>query len=117
MIIPKARFLRQSYLKNISQSQNLAQRESFQITNDIVSALRQTETHKLGSFVYAGLKEKYPLLSSGAFEEYLTEIKNRFEDAGYKVEYAFANNGLSFHIDWRSEEISDKSESLPSPQP
>ncbi|HAK36451.1 MAG TPA: hypothetical protein DCM44_19330 [Pantoea sp.] len=114
MIIPKARFLRQCYLKNLSQSQHLAQRESFKITNDIVNALRQPETHKLGSFVYAGLKEKYPLLSSGAFEEYLTEIKNRFEDAGYKVEYAFANNGLSFHIDWRSEEISqeitDKSE-------
>lgn len=106
MIIPKARFLRQSYLKNISQSQKLAQRESFQITNDIVNALRQPETHKLGSFVYVGIKEKYPLLSSGAFEGFLTEIRNRFEDAGYKVEYEFGNNGVSFHIDWRSEEIS-----------
>lgn len=106
MIIPKARFLRQSWLKNISQSQKLAQRESFQITHDIVNALRQPETHKLGSFIYVCLKEKYPLLASGAFEEFLAEIKNRFEDAGYKMEYLFANNGLSFHLDWRSEEIS-----------
>lgn len=108
MIIPKARFLRQCYLKNLSQSQNIAQRESFRITNDIVNALRQPEKHKLGSFLYAGLKEKYPLLSSGAFEEYLTEIKSRFEEAGYRVKYTFANNDLSFHIDWRSEEISQK---------
>lgn len=114
MIIPKARFLRHSWLKNISQSQKIAQRESFQITNDIVNALRQPETHKLGSLIYLGLKEKYPLLASGAFEPFLTEIKNKFEDAGYKVEYEFANNGVAFHIDWRSEEtsqeVADKSE-------
>jgi len=76
MIIPKARFLRHAWLKNISQSQKIAQRESFQITHDIVNALRQPETHKLGAFIYVGLKEKYPLLSSGAFESLLTEIKN-----------------------------------------
>ncbi len=101
MNIPKARFLKQSYLKNKTDYDKKARIEAILIKSILTNILRNPQSHRIGTFAEFFDMNDYPLLTRGAFPEHLDTLVKDFEEAGYIVNIEQRHNGLVISLDWR----------------
>jgi hypothetical protein len=104
MNIPKARFLKQSYLKNKTNIDKKARIEAILIRSILTNILRNPQTHKAGALSQFFDINDFPLLTRGAFPEHIFSVRKDFEDAGYLVNIEPRHNGLVITLDWRDVE-------------
>lgn len=101
MNIPKARFLKQSYLKNKTNIDKKARIEAILIKSILTNILRNPQSHKIGAFAQFFDMNEYPLLTRGAFPEHIDALVKDFQEAGYIVNIEPRHNGLVISLDWR----------------
>jgi hypothetical protein len=107
MIIPKATFLQQTYLKNKNDIHIRLKNEYTVAMSSIVSMLRLPVNHKLGRICILLPAEKFPLLVSTTSPEYLGEIRRKLENAGYLVEVNLQVDAVRLSLDWTGETQKD----------
>jgi len=101
MIIPKAAFLRQAYLKHKEGLERQSRNEQTLAISQIAKSLRNPKSHKLGVMRFNFSNEEYPLLSAATCPEHLEFIRQTFTNAGYGFRELENSSGLTFIVDWR----------------
>lgn len=108
MNIPKARFLKQSYLKNKMNYDKKARIEAILIRSILTNILRNPQSHRIGTFSQFFDMKDYPLLSRGAFPEHVNALAKDFEEAGYVVDIEHRHNGMVISLDWRDSDTENE---------
>lgn len=103
MIIPNARFLRQTYEKNMCNVTQQSEAEKKMMASKLVRGLRDPKLHKLGSLSCFFSREQYPVTANGGAQRYLNELIHSFVSAGYIVTIDSAENGFSITLDWTTD--------------
>ncbi|HEY2451192.1 MAG TPA: hypothetical protein VGI71_00970 [Scandinavium sp.] len=103
MIIPKAVFLQQTYLRNKTDLHIRLKNEYTLAMSLIVGSLRLPQNHKLGALSVLLSADSFPLLCSGEQDETLGEIQKTLEAEGYSIVREIQHNGILFRIDWTGE--------------
>ena len=101
MIIPKAIFLRNTYIKAKENFENESKMQTTLMVGVLTRILRNPQIHKLGAFSYFFPADTFSLLLDEAFDEYLIKIQKDFEGAGYLVILEKEPEGVLIHLDWR----------------
>jgi len=101
MIIPRAIFLKQSYLKNKQHLKVKISNEKTLIAGQLAIRLRNPQTHKYGTLTCFFCRNKYPILASGTCTELTLSLVSDFSSAGYKVTIADSEGGIYITLDWR----------------
>lgn len=110
MIIPKAIFLKRSYLKDRENLKGQSRNEKIRVVGQLAIALRSPQNHKLGTITQFFSHDIYPALGSGTFPKLMASIINDFEDAGYSIKVEHQDKGVSITLDWRSAGFSEDTE-------
>lgn len=99
MIIPKAIFLHQAYIRAGTSVQHQTAREQKLFYGRIVRALRAPCNHSLGKVTLALSRKDYPVLTGEG--DSLNRIQDEIISSGYIVSISRQNNGdVQFCIDW-----------------
>lgn len=101
MNIPRARFLKQSYLKNKANLDKKVRIETILVRSILTNILRNPQTHKLGTFSQFFAMNDYPLLTRGSFPDQISMLVRDFQNAGYIVDMEQRHNGMIISLDWR----------------
>lgn len=105
MIIPKAIFLRNAYIKSKENFDNDAKIQLTLIMSILTRLLRNPQIHKLGVFSYFFPTDKFALLAEERFYECLAKMQKEFENAGYVFNLEREIEGVLIQLDWRREPI------------
>jgi hypothetical protein len=103
MIIPKAVFLQQTYLRNKTDLHIRLKNEHTLAMSLIVGSLRLPKNHKLGALSVLLSADSFPFLCSGGQDEALGEIQKTLEAEDYSIVREIQHNGILFRIDWTGE--------------
>ena len=102
MIIPEARFLRHTYMKNKKDAEMASKNEYVRVAGKIAGMLRTPQNHAAGT-LSCFLKEKeYPVMAADPSSEVLQAIVHLFESAGYGVSSEYRDDGVIISTDWRT---------------
>ena len=103
MFIPKAYLLHQTYKKNHSDMMQRIENEKKLVAGELVSLLRNPQTHKDGFTSCSFNKENYPILTTDHSQPWLEEVMNLFRHAGYDVTLEREAEHFSIALDWTKE--------------
>lgn len=102
MIIPKAIFLRHTWLRNRESTENASRNERTLMAGELARVLRAPCNHKAGTVSCFFARSHYPVLASGGEPEVLEALLDEFSSAGYAVSLLRGNDGIRVTLDWRT---------------
>lgn len=107
MIIPRATFLHQAYIRAGATHQHQISREKMLFRGRIARKLRLPANHSLGRVTLMLFRKDYPVLTGECGASSLACIRNEVVSSGYAVDVEKLENGnILFSIDWTNSTLS-----------
>lgn len=104
MIIPRAIFLKQTWLKSQADLKGQARNERTLVTGRLAVTLRNPQSHRAGKVSVFFARDSYPVLTSGTCPDLMVSVVSAFEEAGYRVSVSVREDGVDITLDWRAPE-------------